>query len=339
MKKHLSAMAAALGLVAAAVAGAAHAAGDMGLAQAHVKLAEQIAGTDLKRMLGNCNRLGSDYVIPKDKIHAVLKKAIGMGGLPPFKAFDNLYYVGTKWVASWAVKTSDGIILIDAQDNGDQVKKYVEPGLKALGMNPADIKKVIVTHSHGDHYGGAKYLQDTYGSEIIMSAAAWNVLGKRPLQYDDKLWDQPPKRGTSVMDGEQVKLGDTAVTVLATPGHTPDTISIVIPVKDGRNAHEAILWGGNGFNFGRNPALFVKYIKSTERVSDLAVAGIDVFMSNHNGLDGTQNHYEQLQNRKNGEQNPYVIGVDGVQRAMAVLRQCAFASLSSFSAESTRGLY
>lgn len=337
MKKYLGVAVGAFGIVLAVAAGTAHARGNMDLAKAHVEVAKEIAGDDLKMMLANCSDLGSDYMIPDDHLHPLLKKVIGLGGLPAFQAFDNLYFVGTKWVSSWAVKTFDGIILIGALNNKQEVKNFIEPGLRKFGMDPASIEKVIIAHGHGDHYGGAKYIHETYGSEIIMSKVAWNVLDKRPLQYDDKLWGRPPEKGMAVIDGDKITLGDTTLTVLLTPGHTPGTISLLIPLKDGGETHKAILWGGNGFNFGRKPKRFLSYIKSTKRIANLAEAGIDVFLSNHSSLDGTRKYLEELKSRSKGDQNPYVIGVDGVQRAMAVLRQCSLANLASFAVESMPG--
>ncbi len=91
--------------------------------------------------------------------------------VPPAKAFDNLYFVGLRSVAAWAVNTSDGIILIDALNNAKDAENTIVPGLKALGLDPNQIKYVVITHSHGDHYGGAQYLVDHIHPHLIMSDA------------------------------------------------------------------------------------------------------------------------------------------------------------------------
>ena len=77
----------------------------------------------------------------------------------PAKVFDNLYFVGSKIHSSWALTTSDGIILIDTLFTYNSEEEIVV-GLKKLGLNPAAVKYVIITHAHGDHVGGAKLLQD-----------------------------------------------------------------------------------------------------------------------------------------------------------------------------------
>src|SRR5215510_14297663 len=77
------------------------------------------------------------------------------------KVFDNLYFLGQTEYSAWAVNTSDGIIIIDTIFDYS-VEDEVVGGLKKMGLDPAKIKYVIVSHGHGDHVGGAKFLQDTY---------------------------------------------------------------------------------------------------------------------------------------------------------------------------------
>ena len=90
----------------------------------------------------------------------------------PAKLFDNLYYVGSYLQSMWAVTTSEGIILHDTAFDY-MAESLITEGLTELGLDPADIKYVIVAHGHGDHHLGAKYLQDTYGARIIMAEADW----------------------------------------------------------------------------------------------------------------------------------------------------------------------
>jgi len=70
---------------------------------------------------------------------------------PSGQGFDNLYFVGADWVSAWAIKTSDGIILIDALNIQAEAAALIEGGMRKLGLDPAQIKYVIVTHGHGDH--------------------------------------------------------------------------------------------------------------------------------------------------------------------------------------------
>ena len=89
--------------------------------------------------------------------------------------FDNLYFLGARNTTAWALDTSDGIILFDGLYDYS-VRQEVDAGLLSLGLDPADIKYVVVTHGHRDHDEGARHLQETYGSRVILSEADWNLL-------------------------------------------------------------------------------------------------------------------------------------------------------------------
>jgi metallo-beta-lactamase class B len=97
----------------------------------------------------------------------------------PVKVSDNLYFVGEKEYSAWAVTTSEGIILLDTIW-AYSVEDEIVGGLKKLGLDPAQIKYALVTHGHIDHVGGARYLQDHFGTRIIMSAADWDLVDQSP---------------------------------------------------------------------------------------------------------------------------------------------------------------
>ena len=94
--------------------------------------------------------------------------------------FDNLYMLTTKMNSAWAVKTVRGIILIDTLF-GYAAQDAIVDGLKKVGLDPADIKYIIVSHAHGDHDGAVKFLQDTYKPRIIMGPKDWELPPGRPI--------------------------------------------------------------------------------------------------------------------------------------------------------------
>ncbi len=100
----------------------------------------------------------------------------------PAKVFDNLYFVGTKIHSSWALTSSEGIILIDTLYEYASDEAIVG-GLKKLGLDPAKVKYVIVSHAHSDHIGGAKLMQDRFGSRLVMGAPDWETIEKSVNQY------------------------------------------------------------------------------------------------------------------------------------------------------------
>jgi len=241
----------------------------------------------------------------------------------PVKVFDNLYYVGEKEYSAWAVVTSDGIIVIDTIW-AYSVEDEIVGGLKKLGFDPARIKYAIVSHAHIDHIGGAKFLQDTYATRIVMSAADWDFAEKSPrLPAEIK-----PRRDVVVADGDKLTLGDTTLSVHLTPGHTPGTISLLIPVKDGGRPHLVATWGGTGFNFELIEANFQTYINSAVKYHDVvAKSGADILLSNHTIFDGSRTKLPAMATRKAGDPHPYVIGNDAVQRYVKVAEECGRANL------------
>src|SRR5258705_8571313 len=100
----------------------------------------------------------------------------------PAKVFDNLYFVGTKIHSSWALTGSEGIILIDTIYDYASEEAIVD-SLKKLGPDPAKVKYVIVSHAHGDHVGGAKLMQDRFGSRLVMGAPDLDAIEKSVNQY------------------------------------------------------------------------------------------------------------------------------------------------------------
>ena len=221
----------------------------------HLAAAKEAAGTDLLSYLTLGDPATPGYTPPKVSIADLMAMPVP----PPGRAFDNLYFVGSKWVSAWAVATSEGIVLIDAMDNEDEAERVAEAGLLKLGLDPSHVRTVIVTHGHGDHYGGANFFKRRSAARIAMSPADWQMLETK-LEFDIPIWGRPPNRDMSVADGDTVRLGDTGIAVVATPGHTMGTLSLIFPVREGSRTHLALLWGGTAFNFGRQPDRLRKYI-------------------------------------------------------------------------------
>jgi metallo-beta-lactamase class B len=232
----------------------------------------------------------------------------------PAKVFDNLYFVGmTDWSA-WALTTSQGIIVIDAIFDYS-VEDEVVNGLKKLGLNPADIKYVLVSHAHTDHIGGAKYLQDHFGARLVMSKEDWD-LSDRTIPERIR-----PKRDIEAKDGDTLTLGDATIKMYITPGHTPGTVSSIYKVKDRGATHTVATWGGTTIQGGK-PETYLAYIASADRYKDIVKkAGADIVLSNHTAYDNTPANIKQLARR--GASNPYVVGNTAVLRYITTAEECA----------------
>jgi len=251
----------------------------------------------------------------------------------PGKAFDNLYYVGSPFQSTWAVTTSDGIILIDSGYDYS-VKELVTDGLKKLHLDPAQIKYVILTHAHNDRFYGAKYLQETYKARLIMSEADWNVIAKTLDPPELK-----PKKDMVATDGMKLTLGDTTLTLYLTPGHTPGTVSVLVPLKDGNERHVGAVWGGINPDVGRYGVryfpnmeeTFKTWIASAKRFQDIAAkANADVYITLHPFYDKALDKLHALNFRKPGGPNPFV-SKDNLNRFLTIIRECTEAQLARIS--------
>jgi metallo-beta-lactamase class B len=237
----------------------------------------------------------------------------------PAKVFDNLYFVGTKFHSSWALTTSEGIILIDTLYEYASDEAIVA-GLKKLGLDPATVKYVIISHAHGDHVGGAKLMQDRFGSRIVMGGPDWDSIEKSVNQYPNG----KPKRDIVAADGQKITLGDTSVTLVLTPGHTPGTVSMLFEVKDKGTPLMVAYSGGTAFNFPNDVPHFETYINSQRKMAALAAtANATVLMSNHSEFDNAVTKIKMLAARKPGEPHPFDLGRNAVARYFKVSDECA----------------
>jgi metallo-beta-lactamase class B len=242
--------------------------------------------------------------------------------IEPAKVFDNLYFVGSKIHSSWALTASEGIILIETLWTYNSEEEIVG-GLKKLGFDPAKVKYVIISHAHPDHVGGAKLMQDRFGSRIVMGGPDWDSIEKSVNGYPLG----KPKRDIVADDGQKITLGDTSVTLIATPGHTPGTLSMIFTVKDNGKPLTVAYSGGTAFNFPSTASNFDMYIKSqTKMAAAAAAANATVFMSNHSEFDLATTKIRMIASRMPGEPHPFEIGKEAVARYFVVTGECAQAA-------------
>jgi metallo-beta-lactamase class B len=250
--------------------------------------------------------------------------------IEPVKVFDNLYYLGTNKDAIWAVTTSAGIILVDSNFHWN-VEELVVDGLKKFGLNAADIKYLVITHAHSDHYWGAKFLQDKFHPRILMSEADWNVVAK-----DNTPAELKPKKDMVITDGQKLTLGDTTISLYVTPGHTPGTVSMILPLKDGNERHVGGMFGGFTLGIARAgvnyypdwPTELRTYQTSISRFQEIeAKAGVDTIISIHSLIDHTTDKLAALKMRKPGEPHPFV-NKELPKRLRQIVNECLQAQMA-----------
>lgn len=244
----------------------------------------------------------------------------------PAKVFDNLYFVGGKLHSAWALSTKDGIILIDTIYLYN-FEELIVGGMKKMRLDPAQIKYLLISHAHGDHIGGAEMLQKRYGARVVMGGPDWEWVEKYPNRYKT----MAPTRDIVATDGMKIALGETAVTIWLTPGHTPGTMSYTFTVLDNGKPLNVAYSGGTAFNFVNNtpdPGIknFQTHIDSQKHIaSKAAETKASVLLSNHSEFDNAVNKNRMLAGRGNGS-HPYDIGADMVQRYFQAMQGCARAA-------------
>ncbi|MEX0618502.1 MAG: MBL fold metallo-hydrolase [Pseudohongiellaceae bacterium] len=215
----------------------------------------------------------------------------------PFQVFDNLYYVGARWVAAWVLETDQGLILFDSL-YGDLTDIAID-SIRQLGMDPNDIRYAVITHAHFDHVGGARRLQDEFGAIVMMTEEDWAM-----TEQDAVYQDYPkPVRHLTAGDGDTLNLGRTRLTFYKTPGHTPGVLSTLFTVYDNGYPHTAFMFGGVGLNFS-GVERTQGYIDSVKRL--MASPEIEVNIPNHAGSGSVFERAEMLPDRQEGDPHPFV---------------------------------
>lgn len=210
----------------------------------------------------------------------------------PLKLFDNLYYVGTTYVSAYLLVTNDGLILIDSLYRDFTAQALAS--LRDIGLDPADIRYVLITHGHQDHAGGVEEIRKTSGARVGMTAADWQLAGAVP--------------DLTFADGDQLTLGATTIRFFVTPGHTPGVLSMQFAVRDGADTHQAFLLGGH--NITSNAAAdFSAFIATLERLQD-TLDDIAVNLTSHPWAALIFERAALLDARTPGQMHPLVDNAD-----------------------------
>ncbi|PLV58188.1 MBL fold metallo-hydrolase [Brachyspira pilosicoli] len=224
--------------------------------------------------------------------------------LKPTKVFDNVYCIGSVSVVAWVIETSDGLILIDSMWD-DRDAKLIEEGIKGFGLDPKDLKYIILSHGHGDHYGGANYLRNKYAAKVVLTKTDTDLMYNLNTGANSP---RSPKTKVDIYskDKDVIKLGDTSITILETPGHTAGCSSFIFPVKYKGKEYTAVLWGGTGLP--KEKELLAKYKESAEYFKKEALSrNALVSLTANLFADNGYANLEKVANLKEGEANPFIM--------------------------------
>jgi metallo-beta-lactamase class B len=179
---------------------------------------------------------------------------------------------------------------------------------------------VIISHAHPGEVGGAKLMQDRFGSRIVIGAGDWEMIEKSVNLFPHG----KPKRDIAVTERQDITLGGRTVTLVPMPGHTPGTLSMIFQVKDKGVPRTVAFPGGTEFNFVNDVPHFDLYIDSARKfAAAAAAAGATVLMTNQSEFDAAASKIRMLADRRPGEPHPLGVGRDAVQRYFKVFDECA----------------
>lgn len=280
-------------------------------AQMHIAAAMALAKPDLLKEAGvTCNTVGP-------RRPAQVRLAAGLPPLPrhiiePTRVFDNLYYFGFDDVGAWALTTSQGIIMIDSLNTSEEAEQILVPGLRKVGLDPTQIKYVILGHGHFDHYGGTPYLQAMYEPRVLMGGPDWDLI-------DPRSSGPRPKRDMSITDGQKLTLGDTTVTLALTPGHTPGTIAILMPVKYDGKQYTALMLSGALLPADRQSLAAFEHVLNDFAKKEKAA----VVLNSHPFIFGDTLAWMETIRNNPGAPHPFIYGEARFERYLNIMLECA----------------
>jgi metallo-beta-lactamase class B len=240
--------------------------------------------------------------------------------VPPFRIAGNLYYVGSKGLASYLVTTPKGHILINSDLEASV--PLLQDSVARLGFKFTDIKVLLISHAHWDHDAGSAAVKKLTGAKYMVMEGDVPVVesgGKSDFQYNSKPeWLYPPTKVDRVLhDGDEVALGGTTLVAHLTPGHTRGCTTWTMKVKDGGKTLDAVIIGSPNVNPGyklvgneRYPGIADDY-RRMFRV--LPALPCDLFLGAHGSYFGMDDKIARL---KPGAPNPF-IDPDGYKKFVA----------------------
>lgn len=232
--------------------------------------------------------------------------------ITPFAITEQVFYIGNKWVGAYLIDTGDGLIVLDTT-TAETAYQLID-SIYTLGKDPRDVKMILLTHAHVDHYGAARFLKEMSGAQIWLSkedddfrktAGAKEIGGLTTPFRDYGL--EPDAYYTYE---QPIKMGNVSIDVKLTPGHTPGVVSFFIHVHESVDGSITLaLHGGVGVltlsdeslkRAGLEKSLRHRFIRDCVELKKIPV---DICLPSHPA------HYPPffemaVQSRENG--NPFV---------------------------------
>jgi len=235
---------------------------------------------------------------------------VALNKIEPYKAFDNVYYVGICWVSAWLLTSPQGHVLIDTL-YGPYTDQLLA-NIRALDFDPKDIKLVVITHGHRDHAGGAARLKSSLDPEtrFAMTREGWREAAEAAVASATGPGPWTMIEPDLVLaDSGVLTAGGVTIQAFETPGHTMGTASFAYDARDGARSYRAFTVGGLGLNAIQGPEQVEAFIASVKRIRALtedATRPVELHLTTHAFSSRLTEVKELLKTRQRGDPHPLV---------------------------------
>jgi metallo-beta-lactamase class B len=222
----------------------------------------------------------------------------------------NLYYVGSRDLASYLITTPEGHVLINS--SLEESPKLMRASVEGLGFKFEDIKVLLISHAHSDHCAGSAEILKATGAQYGVMAEDADAVEKggakkTRIAKGDYTQFPPAKVDRRLKDGDEIKLGGSVLVARKTAGHTPGCTTWTMEVEDkGKKLHAVIIGSPNvnpGYILVGNktyPSIATDYEATFATLKALPV---DLFLGAHGSYYGMEAKYKLF---GSGGSNPFV---------------------------------
>jgi metallo-beta-lactamase class B len=235
-------------------------------------------------------------------------QAASESSFPAHRVIGNVYYVGSKELASYLITTPEGHFLINS--GFEETVPLIRESVESLGFKMRDVKIILASHAHSDHVAGHALLKELTGGKVFVMQGDEDVIasgGKGQYLYTDSRWE-PCAVDRVLKDGEEVKLGGVTLVARRTPGHTRGCTTWTWRVADGGRDWNVVVIGSPNVNPGYRlvdnsdyPEIADDFAKTFQVLKALPC---DIFLGAHGNYYGMLAKYEKA--KRNPEKNPFI---------------------------------
>ncbi len=207
----------------------------------------------------------------------------------------NLYYVGNKDVSCHLIDTGEGLILLDTAY--PQTVYLLLESIRSLGFDPMNIKYIVHSHGHYDHFGGTKALVELTGAKTFLGEEDIKILNEcQAMSWANEygvFFYEKFDVDVSLKDGDIIELGNTKIKTIHSPGHTDGCMSYFFDIEEKGETYKVGIHGGPGFNTLTDEYLaeYGRDIKNRkiffETIEKLLEIDVDIFIGAHPGQNDT----------------------------------------------------